>query len=66
MGLIGSPAGIVEVRLVRPRRTRIVLCPYTYNRVFVSMCDPSALLADLDLLALCASQAKSSDWDSWR
>lgn len=52
LGLIGAPSGIVEIKLAGPRRTRIVSRRYTYDRVYVSVRDPEALIADIDGMAL--------------
>jgi hypothetical protein len=47
VGLIGSLANVVEVRLDPPRWIRVVFVPWRCRRICVSVVDPDALLAAL-------------------
>jgi hypothetical protein len=47
VGLIGSLQNVVEVRLRQPHRVSLLLLPVNARRVFVSLEDPQAFLADL-------------------
>jgi hypothetical protein len=49
LALIGALRGVVELRLRAPHRTRIALIPLRYDRLFISLEDPEAFLADLGL-----------------
>jgi hypothetical protein len=48
LGLIGDRSGIVEIQLKRPHRARGLIAPYTYDRVYVSVCDPGSLVSELN------------------
>jgi hypothetical protein len=48
VGLIGSLDGVVEVRLSKPRRMRVMTVPVNARRVFVSLEHPEAFLEDLE------------------
>jgi hypothetical protein len=47
VGLIGSLANVVRVNLSTPHRTRVVFIPVRTRRIFVSLDDPRAFIADL-------------------
>ncbi|PTL76120.1 hypothetical protein [Vitiosangium sp. GDMCC 1.1324] len=47
VGLIGSLQNVVEVTLRQPHRVRVMGIPVKARRVFVSLEDPEAFLADL-------------------
>lgn len=47
VGLIGSLENVVEVRLRQPHRVSVFWLPVKARRVFVSLADPEAFLADL-------------------
>jgi hypothetical protein len=47
VGLIGARKGLVELRLVEPRRVRVAGIPVRCRRIIVSVCDPLSFLADL-------------------
>lgn len=48
VGLVGSGAGVVEIRLRAPRRLRIMMIPMRVERIAVSLQEPDAFLADLN------------------
>lgn len=47
VGLIGALQGVVELELREPRRVRVIGIPWRCRRIFVSLEDPSAFLAEL-------------------
>ncbi|MFH0902198.1 MAG: hypothetical protein V2A73_16320 [Pseudomonadota bacterium] len=49
--LVGSRQGVVEIRLRNPRRIKLLGLPVTARRIFVSLEDDQAFLADLRLPA---------------
>ena len=51
VALIGSLQNVVEVRLRQPHRVSVLWIPVNALRVFVSLEDPEAFLADLGVTA---------------